>query len=265
MTSRCSVACDSSRRPSKGRCDGWKRRLRPYRPSRCAGCRLPAGTTATRWPSGRRRPGRARPRRREVLAGRVVPQIGGHERVDPGLGGVAEIPVARSPADRDRPNQTIRVACRADAGRGGRQVVSDALGERPQWLGLGQFTDPADAGDAVRVGPQRAQHAQADGGRERVGDARRRPSRRWCARRTARCRCGSWCAPGCPWACSPGRRARRAAAADGARRSAGRRARSPRPRCPRPDRRRSAPVSTVSVGSPQTRPTASQDSARVGG
>ena len=116
----------------------------------------------------------------EVLAGRVVPQVGGEVRVDPGGGRVARNASPDAAADREGTNHTPGIARRREPPR--RWPGSTAAACRVSSAsvsGRGQLADPADArarrpraGEPGAGRSQRAQLGQAEPGGERVGDAR---------------------------------------------------------------------------------------------
>ena len=146
----------------------------------------------------------AGPPRGEMLARRVVPQVGAEVGVGTGRGGVGQERVARAAADRERtdrrgPGHRRRAPRRRWRGRRSRREARSSSARRQR---LGQLADPARAaavaGGRALGGHQRAQRRSGRAGRPARRRRRGWRRRRWCARRRARRRPGSAgarCAP----------------------------------------------------------------------
>src|SRR5690606_7560531 len=111
----------------------------------------------------------------EVLAGGMVPEIGGEEGVGSGGGRVGEVRVARTAAHRHGAHGPVGVAGAAHAPGGGGQGPRGALHQLGEAEGV-DAADPADAPARAFVlgaveGPQRAQVGPAEPLGQGVGDA----------------------------------------------------------------------------------------------
>ena len=80
----------------------------------------------------------------QVLGCRMVPEVGGDVGVDAGRDDLLQVRVTGAAAQRDRPDETVRVTGRPDAPGGCRQGGIDPVGEGAQGFGCRERADPAD-------------------------------------------------------------------------------------------------------------------------